>query len=407
MDEVAEYGIAAHALYKDKSIEERGDILGKEARAYQWLRRTIETLAEGDNPEEFLEHTKLELFLDQVFCFTPKGLLIALPRSANPIDFAYAVHTDVGNHAVGCRINGRNAPLTSELRNGDEVEILTSEAQVPPPAWEGLVVTGKARSSIRRATREAVRKQFAGLGKRIIERAFARMSKPFSEEKLANAVPRLARPSLDDVYAAVGRGELHSADVIKAVFPDFKVETAKTGASPQGQGWFGVQGAGEVKFKVPGQEGGSGALPIRGLSDDLPVRFAPNGGPVPGERIVGILTPGEGITIYPIQSPSLSSFDDEPWRWLDVRWDVEEGERRRYPARVVVSTINEPGSLAEVARVLADTDANIDNVQMHSKTRDFHEIVLDIEVWNIKHLTTLLTDLRSRPMVASVERVLG
>ncbi|MCA3600803.1 MAG: bifunctional (p)ppGpp synthetase/guanosine-3',5'-bis(diphosphate) 3'-pyrophosphohydrolase, partial [Methylobacterium sp.] len=387
MDEIAEYGIAAHALYKDQSVAERDAVLGKEARAYNWLRRTIETLAEGDNPEEFIEHTKLELFHDQVFCFTPKGLLITLPRSATPIDFAYAVHTDVGNHAVGCRINGRNAPLTSELRNGDEVEILTSEAQVPPPAWESLVVTGKARSSIRRATREAVRKQFAGLGRRIIERAFERMGKPQSEEKLASVVRRLARPGLEDVYAAVGRGELHSGDVVKAVFPDFKEETPKTAAGLNGAGWFGVQGADEVKFKVPGKEGGASALPIRGLSDDLPVRFAPGGGPVPGERIVGILTPGEGITIYPIQSPSLSAFDEEPWRWLDVRWDVEEGERRRYPARLIVSVINEPGSLAEVARVMAETDANIDNIEMRSKTRDFREMLFDIEVWNIKHLT--------------------
>ncbi|MCZ8270415.1 MAG: bifunctional (p)ppGpp synthetase/guanosine-3',5'-bis(diphosphate) 3'-pyrophosphohydrolase [Beijerinckiaceae bacterium] len=407
MDEIAEYGIAAHALYKDQTVAERDAVLGKEARAYNWLRRTIETLAEGDNPEEFLEHTKLELFHDQVFCFTPKGLLITLPRSATPIDFAYAVHTDVGNHAVGCRINGRNAPLTSELRNGDEVEILTSEAQVPPPAWESLVVTGKARSSIRRATREAVRKQFAGLGRRIIERAFERMGKPQSEEKLASVVRRLARPGLEDVYAAVGRGELHSGDVVKAVFPDFKEETPKAPAGPSGAGWFGVQGADEVKFKVPGKEGGAGALPIRGLSDDLPVRFAPGGGPVPGERIVGILTPGEGITIYPIQSPSLSAFDEEPWRWLDVRWDVEEGERRRYPARLIVSVINEPGSLAEVARVMAETDANIDNIEMRSKTRDFREMLFDIEVWNIKHLTTIITDLKAKPMIANVDRVVG
>ncbi|MCA3595233.1 MAG: bifunctional (p)ppGpp synthetase/guanosine-3',5'-bis(diphosphate) 3'-pyrophosphohydrolase [Methylobacterium sp.] len=407
MDEIAEYGIAAHALYKDQSVAERDAVLGKEARAYNWLRRTIETLAEGDNPEEFIEHTKLELFHDQVFCFTPKGLLITLPRSATPIDFAYAVHTDVGNHAVGCRINGRNAPLTSELRNGDEVEILTSEAQVPPPAWESLVVTGKARSSIRRATREAVRKQFAGLGRRIIERAFERMGKPQSEEKLASVVRRLARPGLEDVYAAVGRGELHSGDVVKAVFPDFKEETPKTAAGLNGAGWFGVQGADEVKFKVPGKEGGASALPIRGLSDDLPVRFAPGGGPVPGERIVGILTPGEGITIYPIQSPSLSAFDEEPWRWLDVRWDVEEGERRRYPARLIVSVINEPGSLAEVARVMAETDANIDNIEMRSKTRDFREMLFDIEVWNIKHLTAIITDLKAKPMIANVERVVG
>lgn len=407
MDEIAEYGIAAHALYKDQTVAERDAVLGKEARAYNWLRRTIETLAEGDNPEEFIEHTKLELFHDQVFCFTPKGLLITLPRSATPIDFAYAVHTDVGNHAVGCRINGRNAPLTSELRNGDEVEILTSEAQVPPPAWESLVVTGKARSSIRRATREAVRKQFAGLGRRIIERAFERMGKPQTEEKLASVVRRLARPGLEDVFAAVGRGELHSGDVVKAVFPDFKEETPKTAAGLNGAGWFGVQGADEVKFKVPGREGGAGALPIRGLSDDLPVRFAPGGGPVPGERIVGILTPGEGITIYPIQSPSLSAFDEEPWRWLDVRWDVEEGERRRYPARLIVSVINEPGSLAELARVMAETDANIDNIEMRSKTRDFREMLFDIEVWNIKHLTTIITDLKAKPMIANVDRVVG
>ncbi|CAN1513149.1 SpoT Guanosine polyphosphate pyrophosphohydrolases/synthetases [Rhabdaerophilaceae bacterium] len=407
MNEVAEFGIAAHAHYKDQSVDERTQVLGKEARAYQWLRRTIETLAEGDNPEEFLEHTKLELFLDQVFCFTPKGLLIALPRGGTPIDFAYAVHTDIGNHAVGARINGRNAPLTSELRNGDEVQILTSEAQVPPPAWEGLVVTGKARAAIRRATREAVRKQFAGLGRRIIERAFARMQKPFSEEKLGTVVARLARPSLDDVYAAVGRGELHSADVIKAIFPDFKEETLRSVGQPNGAGWFGVQGVQEVKFKVPGHEGGMDALPIRGLSGDLPVRFAPNGGPVPGERIVGILTQGDGITIYPIQSPSLSAFDDEPWRWLDVRWDVEEVEPRRYPARIIVSVINEPGSLAEVARVVAETDANIDNIEMRSKTRDFREMVFDIEVWNIKHLTTIMTDLKARPMIAKVERVLA
>ena len=162
MHEIAEYGIAAHALYKD----ERGsptEMLSRESNAYAWLRRTIELLAEGSNPEEFLEHTKLELFHDQVFCFTPKGKLIALPRKATPIDFAYAVHTDVGNHAVGCKINGQIAPLVSELQNGDEVEILTSKAQTAPPAaWESIVVTGKARAAIRRATRDAVRTQYAG-----------------------------------------------------------------------------------------------------------------------------------------------------------------------------------------------------------------------------------------------------
>src|SRR6266567_9640933 len=170
MHEIAEYGIAAHALYKD-NVGSPTELLSRESTAYAWLRRTIELLAEGSNPEEFLEHTKLELFHDQVFCFTPKGKLIALPRRANAIDFAYAVHTDVGNMAVGCKINGKIAPLVSELTNGDEVEIITSKAQgAPPAAWESLVTTGKARAAIRRATRAAVRNQYAGLGRRIVER---------------------------------------------------------------------------------------------------------------------------------------------------------------------------------------------------------------------------------------------
>ncbi len=184
----------------------------------------METLAEGDSPEEFLEHTKLELFHDQVFCFTPKGRLIALPRGATPIDFAYAVHTDVGNTAVGCKVNGRIVPLLSELHNGDEVEIARAPGQVPPAAWECIVVTGKARAAIRRATRAAVRKQYAGLGRQIVERAFERGKKPYSEEKLQAALPRLARSSLEDVLAAVGRGEIFSGDVVKAVYPDYKEE---------------------------------------------------------------------------------------------------------------------------------------------------------------------------------------
>ena len=199
MDEIAEYGIAAHAHYKEAAKEgAEGEVhprLATESGAYQWLRRTIELLAEGDSPEEFLEHTKLELFQDQVFCFTPKGRLIALPRGATPIDFAYAVHTDVGNTAVGAKINGRLAPLLHELANGDEVEIARSDGASPPAAWESLVVTGKARAAIRRATRAAVRRQYAGLGRQILDRAFERAGKSFSEEKLRGALPRLARAS--------------------------------------------------------------------------------------------------------------------------------------------------------------------------------------------------------------------
>lgn len=408
MHEIAEYGIAAHALYKD-GVGSPTELLSRESNAYAWLRRTIELLAEGSNPEEFLEHTKLELFHDQVFCFTPKGKLIALPRKATAIDFAYAVHTDVGNTAVGCKINGKIAPLVSEIVNGDEVEILTSRAQVAPPAaWESLVVTGKARAAIRRATRAAVRAQYAGLGRRIVERLFQRAKIAYSDEKLVGALPRLARASIDDVMAAVGRGELKAADVARAMYPDYKEERAAALAmkrKAEGSGWFGLKKLTSVKFRVPDAQGP--AIPIRGINSDLPVRFAPEGGAVPGDRIVGILTPGEGITIYPIQSPALSEFEDRPDLWLDVRWDEDDETPRRFPARIAVQSVNEPGSLAQIAQVIAEHDGNIDNIRMTRRSPDFTDVQIDLEVYDLKHLTAIIAQLRAKPVVAKAERVNG
>src|ERR1700730_8755832 len=407
MEQIAEYDIAAHALYKD-GVGSPTEMLSRESNAYAWLRRTIELLAEGSHPEEFLEHTKLELFHDQVFCFTPKGKLIALPRGANAIDFAYAVHTDVGNMAVGCKINGKIAPLVSELANGDEVEIITSSAQVaPPPAWESLVRTGKSRAAIRRATRVAVRNQYAGLGRRIVERLCQRAKVAFSDEKLQGALPRLARSSIEEVMAAVGRGEMSAAALVRAMYPDYKEERAAAIAQqPKPEsGWFGLKKAKSVKVKVPGEPGA--AIPIRGINTDLPVRFAPNCGAVPGDRIVGILTAGEGITIYPIQSPALKEFEDQPERWLDVRWDVDEKTPQRFPAQLTVQSVNEPGSLAQIAQVIAEHDGNIDNIRMSRQSPDFTEVTIDLEVYNLKHLTSIISQLRAKKVIAAAERVNG
>ncbi len=406
MDNVAEYGIAAHALYKD-GAGSPSEMLSRESNAYGWLRRTIELLAEGSNPEEFLEHTKLELFHDQVFCFTPKGKLIALPRQATPIDFAYAVHTDVGNTAVGCKINGKIAPLMSELANGDEVEILVSKAQkAPPAAWESLVVTGKARAAIRRATRVAVRTQYAGLGRRIVERLFQRAKKDYSDEKLQGALPRLARASIEDVMAAVGRGEMKASDVARAMYPDYREERAAISAPAGDSGWFDLKKAKSVKAKIPAGETRS-AIPVRGINSDLPVRFAPKGGAVPGDRIVGILTPGEAITIYPIQSPALKEFEDTPERWLDLRWDMDERAPQRFPAQIVVHSVNEPGSLAQIAQVIAEHDGNIDNIHMTRQSPDFTTVIIDLEVYDLKHLTAIISQLRAKAVVAHAMRVNG
>ncbi|MBB6309869.1 RelA/SpoT family protein [Xanthobacter tagetidis] len=412
MEEIAEYGIAAHALYKDPSGEP-GPMLSNESRAYAWLRKTIENLSQGLSPEEFLEHTKLELFHDQVFCFTPKGRLIALPRKATPIDFAYAVHTDIGNTAVGCKINGTIAPLVSELKNGDEVEIITSKAQSPPGAWETIAVTGKARAAVRRATRTAVRAQYAGLGRKIAERAFARAAKVFTEEAVAKATPRLARATPEDVFAAIGRGEIKPEDVVRAVYPEWAPpradERSNGERAPNGEGWFELKRAHNLKFKIP--EGASAerldAIPIRGINGDLPVRFAPNGGAVPGDRIVGILTPGEGITIYPIQSPALQNFEDKPEHWLDVRWDLDELSDGRFPAQIMVTARNEPGSLAQVAGAIGDRGGNIEGLQMRTRSADFTQMLIDVEVFDLRHLNAIVTDLKARAVVSSVERVNG
>ncbi|MBR1166943.1 MULTISPECIES: RelA/SpoT family protein [Bradyrhizobium] len=401
MDQIAERGIAAHVFYKE-GVGSPTEFLKRESNAFAWLRHTIGILSESANPEEFLEHTKLELFHDQVFCFTPKGKLIALPRHANVIDFAYAVHTDVGNSAVGCKINGKFAPLSSELQNGDEVEVLTSEAQsAPPSAWETLAVTGKARAAIRRATRTAVRDQYVGLGRRIVERLFERAKIEYADDKLKGALPRLARTSIEDVMAAVGRGEIKASHVARAMYPDYKEERIAR---------YGVKKGLAAKLKEKGVSEPARspvAIPIRGINSDLPVKFAPNGGAVPGDRIVGIVTPGEGITIYPIQAPALKDFEEEPERWLDVRWDIEDSAPQRFPARIKVENVNEPGALAQIATVIAEHDGNIDNISMQRRSPDFTETTIDLEVYDLKHLSAILAQLRAKAVVAKVERVNG
>jgi len=401
-------------IYKDRGSAQNPHVISTETNAYAWLRQTIEALAEGDNPEEFLEHTKLELFQDQVFCFTPEGRLIALPRGATPIDFAYAVHTNIGDSCVGAKVNGRIMPLMTELHNGDEVEIIRSKAQTPPAAWESVVVTGKARAAIRRATRIAVRKQYSGLGTQILERAFERAGKVYSRDELKKGLPRLARKEIDDVLAAVGRGELPSSDVMKAVYPEYQDSKPKPTQSEREEGWVNFRNTSGMIFKMPeGSDGATGwepggphALPIRGASPDMPVHFSPEGA-VPGDRIVGILQPGAGMTIYPIQSSALMAYDDQPERWIDVRWDIDESRRDRFPARINISAINAPGSLAEIAEIIAANETNIHNLSMVRTAPDFTQMIVDLEVWDLKHLNRILSKLKESKCVSDAQRVNG
>ncbi len=420
MHRIAEYGVAAHALYKDGLAASSNGHLNTVAETgktnpYIWLRRLVDTLLEGDNPEEFLEHTKLELFQDQVFCFTPKGGLIALPSGATPIDFAYAVHTDIGNSCVGAAINGRQMPLTTQLRNGDEVEIIVAQGQTPPAAWERIAVTGKARSAIRRAAREALRDQYSELGRRLLVARFRRIGHEFSEEKLRKALHRLTQKSVEDVHAAVGRGELPANDVLRAVVPDADLSKLDATARPtvrrrkqNEDGWFNIARGMGLKFRWPGSGSAKGkdelnqVLPIRGVRGDLPVKFE-DGGALPGDRIVGVLTEGEGIRIFQIHSPKLKDYEHE--RWIDVTWDFDRPNAQRFPARIVVTALNEPGTLAQIAQVIGEADGNIDNVRMVRRAPDFTEMLIEIEVWDLDHLNHIIGGLKARSVVSKVERV--
>lgn len=422
MHEIAEYGVAAHTLYKDSSNgaprmdSDMAQKMRRDSHAYHWLQNTVNLLATSSGQDEeasldFIENTKLELFQDQVFCFTPKGSLISLPRGANSIDFAYAVHTKVGDTCVGTKINGHIMPLVTSLNNGDEVEILRSPAQKPLAVWENLVVTGKARAAIRRATRAEARRQYASLGQQILKRQFEHIARPYSDELLNGVLKRMGFTEAEELLAKIGRGEMPPSSVIEAIYPDLKETTPKPATTPvpQGEGWFSI-GTKAVKFKIPGLDNpiarGEGApVPLKGASPNFYVQFAPNGGAVPGDRIVGILEPGAGVTIYPIQSPSLSKFDDLPNLWLDVRWDVDPASTELFPARIVVSVLNEPGTLAQIAQIIAKCKANIERIELVHGATDFTDIEIDLMVADLKVLNKIMTEIQANQVVSAVKRI--
>lgn len=412
MHQVAEYGVAAHAIYKDMA---KGAItaglptsLGdKEHGPYMWLRRMVETLLEGSNPEEFLEHTKLELFQDQVFCFSPKGRLIALPRGATPLDFAYAVHTDVGNEAVGAYVNGRHVPIDTRLRNGDEVEIRTSKGHVPPAAWENLCVTGRAQSAIRRAAREAVKRQYVELGRRLASAAFEAAHVSYSDEALKRALPQFAYKSVDEVLAAVARGDLPAGDVLKVVAPE-AVAAAATQSALENRlkGWLDLTKISGLRVRAPVPGSAAPQFPssiaLKGLKDDVPVIFE-EGGAVPGDRIVGVLEPGAGIRIFQIHSPRLKPYEHQ--RWIDMSWDIDPAKQERFPARLSVTAPNRPGTLAAIADVIGEAGGNIDNLKMIRRASDFTELRIEVEVFDLNHLNRIIAGLRQKDVVSQVDRV--
>ncbi|MBM3518153.1 MAG: bifunctional (p)ppGpp synthetase/guanosine-3',5'-bis(diphosphate) 3'-pyrophosphohydrolase, partial [Alphaproteobacteria bacterium] len=387
MFDVAEFGVAAHWQYKQHEPTDGSQ--------YRWLRELLEILENAPSVEEFLENTKLEMFQDQVFCFTPKGDLIVLPQGATPIDFAYAVHTNVGDTCVGARVNGRLAPLRTQLQNGDQVEIVRSKAQTPSPTWENIVVTGKARAAIRRFVRSETRTQYHDLGKQILEKTFREAGHEATEAALATALTKLQQRAVPDLFVAVGEGLLSGRQVLDAVHP-----------SDRALGRAGRM-LSFVRSRTRFGRTVNEPIPIKGLIPGVALHFAECCYPLPGDRIVGIQTSGKGVTVHTIDCETLETMSDAPERWIDVAWDGDPSRPDLRVGRILAVVANQPGSLSAVTTAIAKHHGNISNLKIASRSVDFFEFLIDIDVQDVKHLTLIIAALRAEPTVASVKRVRG
>lgn len=388
MHQVAEMGVAAHWSYKQGGPSTDG-------RQYRWVRELLEILEHASNPDEFLEHTKLEMFQDQVFCFTPKGDLVALPRGATPVDFAYSVHSEVGDTCVGAKVNGRMVPLRSELQNGDQVEIVTSPKQTPNPEWERFVVTGRARARIRRYVRGQQRDQNIELGRKILTQAFRQEGYELSDKGLHGVLKRFKADSLDDIFCAVGEGQYTGHDVVTAVYPGIKM--------PKVGNVVNLMKGLTHKRKDGVADHSAAGMPIKGLIPGMALHYAKCCHPLPGDRIVGIVTTGKGVTIHTIDCDQLSALSDQPERWLDLSWGPES-DGQHHVGRVNLVVANEPGSLGALSTVIAKNMGNITNLKITNRTADFFDMIVDIDVRDVRHLVNIIAALRATPAVNSVER---
>jgi GTP pyrophosphokinase len=395
MQDQAERGVAAHWVYKQGGPS-------TDAPQYAWLRSLIDILDKAPNAEEFLEHTKLEMFQDQVFCFTPKGKLIALPRGATPIDFAYAVHSQVGDTCVGAKINGRMLPFRTQLANGDQIEIVTSKAQTPSPTWERFAVTGKAKAAIRRFIRTRQREQYLQLGKSLLDKTFHEEGYEVTDKGLEGVNANFKQSTTDDLVANVGAGLIGAREVLTAVYPGLK-QPRKTGGADVVPITRARNKATKSREPSRGKKE-TGQIAIKGLIPGMAVHFARCCHPLPGDRIVGIITTGKGVTIHTIDCATLESFSEAPERWIDVGWDSVSENAGIYTGRLKITVANQPGSLSSLSTVIARHEGNISNLRIVNRSMDFFDMVIDVEVNDVKHLADITAALRATPAINAVER---
>jgi guanosine-3',5'-bis(diphosphate) 3'-pyrophosphohydrolase len=366
----AEYGYAAHWTYKQGV--KRPDM------SKRWVSDLVEILDHAETPEDILEHTRMAMYQDRIFAFTPKGELFQLPKGATPVDFAYAVHTSLGNEAVGAKINGRVVPLRTPIENGDQVAILKSKAQEPQPAWLNFVVTGKARAAIRRYVRNKERGESFALGRKIYDEIVARLPAQLGRDALAAALKRLKMPDEGALMEAIARRTLSDAQVMEALMP-------------------GSAGGDVAAAEAPAQRE---PISIKGLTPGVAFDLASCCHPVPGDRIVGLRREDEPIMVHAIDCPVLASGIDADW--VDLAWgDGSEGA----VAQLQVILRNEPGALGVMAGIFGTHKANIINLKLENRDESFHTFRVVLEVQDLHHLTRIIAALRAADAVSSAERV--
>jgi GTP diphosphokinase / guanosine-3',5'-bis(diphosphate) 3'-diphosphatase len=365
----AEHGLAAHWAYKVGVPEEA-------TADHPWISDLVEILEHAATAEELLEHTRMAMYQDRIFAFTPKGELIQLPKGATPVDFAYAVHTDLGDQTVGAKINGRVMPLRTPLENGDQVEILVSKAQHPQPAWLSFVVTGKARAKIRRFVKSKEREETIALGRKIYDEIVQRLPQPLGWEAMAEALKRLHLHDDAALMEAIALKRVSDVAVMEALMPG---STGKDGVKPPPQ---------------------RTAISIKGLTPGVAFKLAECCHPIPGDRIVGLRREDEEIEVHAIGCDTLAAGIDADW--VDLAWgDESDGGT----ARLCVVVRNEPGALAAVAGVLGTYGANIVSMDQVSRDGSFHTFHFDVEVHDVQHLMRILAALRATEAVSSAERL--
>ncbi|MCG7347987.1 MULTISPECIES: RelA/SpoT family protein [Sphingomonas] len=367
----AEFGMAAHWAYKQDAVRPDTQV--------SWIRDLVEILDTAESPEELLEHTRMAMYQDRIFAFTPKGELHQLPKGATPIDFAYAVHTDLGSQAVGAKVNGRVVPLRTELRNGDQVQILRSKAQEPQSNWLNFAVTGKAQAAIRRHLRHKEREETLALGAKLYDDIVARLPVTLSAAAVEDALKRLGLSDENALRDAIANGKLDDEAVIEALMPG----TA----------------AGARAKQLLGQRA---PILIEGLTPGVAFDLAEDCRPVPGDRIVALRKPGGGIEVHAISCPSLADRYDADW--IDVAWgDGAEGGT----ARIAVTLKNEPGALGAIATIIGAHKANILGLRLDNRDTTFHTNTIDLEVRDATHLMRLLAALRAADVVNAAQRIDG